>query len=302
MPKRNDTPRARRFLPQMSWLIAFDAVARRGSVTEAAEELALTQGAVSRQIQKLEERIGAPLFRRERKRLRLTRAGAEYAAELRPALARIGAATLKLRSNPEGGALELSILPAFGTYWLAPKLPAFLSAHPGVTLNLSTRTRPFDFDTERFHAAIHFGREDWPGTESLRLMEEEVMPVAAPEMMAPVTSPEGLARLPLLHLESRPRAWARWFRAQGVAAEGAPGGMGFDQFATMARAAAFGAGVALLPRFLAEAELAAGRLATLAGTATTSIGAYYLVWPRGGGDYPPLAAFREWISARCAAA
>jgi DNA-binding transcriptional LysR family regulator len=285
----------RRFLPPTGWLSAFEAVARRGSVTEAASELNLTQGAVSRQIQKLEEQLEQKLFLRDRKRLSLTPAGETYAAEIREALTRIGNATVALRSNPDGGTLDLAILPAFGTHWLAPRLQAFLSTHPGVTVNLSTRIVPFDFTQEKFHAAIHYGRDNWPGTTALKLMEEELVPVLSPALTQGARPDAGgIATLPLLQLETRSRIWSNWFEARGITYEGAPG-MGFDQFATMHQAAVSGLGVAMLPRFMVEADLASGKLVTVEGGAIDGPGAYYLVWPETRADYPPLRVFREWL-------
>ncbi len=287
----------RRFLPSLRWIAAFEAVARRGSVTDAAAELNLSQGAVSRQLQKLEDQIGLALFVRAKKRLILTPAGQTYASEVRDGMAKIANAAIKLHANPDGGTLDLAILPAFGTHWLAPRLPGFLAANPGVTINLATRTAPFDFARERFHAAIHFGRDNWPGAEALKLMDEEIVAVVAPSLVASegIDGPADLLRVPLLHLETRPRAWPRWLEAHGVNGVGI-GGMGFDQFATMAKAAASGLGAALLPRFLAEGELARGTLVTLASARITSIGSYYLVWPTVHRAYPPLAALRKWIA------
>lgn len=287
--------RQRRFLPPLPWLTAFEAVARLGSVTGAAAELDLSQGAVSRQVQKLEAQLGVDLFQRVKKRLLLTPAGQSYAADVSKAIAAITNATIRAATNPEGGVLELSILPAFGTHWLAPRLPGFLAKHPGITLNLSTRVVPFDFANERFHAAIHFGRKDWPGTDALKLMEEDLVPVAAPGLMPGNASAADLVALPLLHLETRRKAWARWLVAQGITTTPPPG-MVFDQFATMAQAAVAGIGAALLPRYLAQADLRTGRLVTLENTRTTPVGAYYLVWPPSAATYPPLMAFREWIS------
>ena len=297
IPKRNDMSPPRRFLPSLRWIAAFEAVARRGSVTDAAAELSLSQGAVSRQLQKLEDQIGLALFIREKRRLILTPAGQTYAAQVRDGMNTIANAAIKLHANPDGGTLDLAILPAFGTQWLAPRLPNFLAANPGVTINLATRTSPFDFARERFHAAIHFGRDNWPGAEALKLMDEEIVAVVAPSLVASacVDGPADLLRVPLLHLETRPRAWARWFEAHGVSGVGM-GGMGFDQFATMAKAAAAGLGAALLPGFLAEGEVARGTLVTLASARVTSIGSYYLVWPTVHRRYPPLNALRKWIA------
>jgi DNA-binding transcriptional LysR family regulator len=287
----------RRFLPPLKWIAAFEAVARHGSVTDAAAELNLTQGAVSRQLQKLESQIGLKLFARDKRRLVLTPTGAAYAAEVADGMAQIANAAMKLHANPEGGTLELAILPAFGTHWLAPRLPQFLGDNPGVTINLSTRTAPFDFARERFHAAIHFGRNDWPGTDALLLMDEEIVPVFSESLAHDhqIERPQDLLKVPLLHLQTRPRAWTRWFAAQGEEDTGVAG-MGFDQFATMAKAAAAGLGAALLPTSLAATELDRGTLRSLSSAKVTSIGSYYLVWPRVHADYPPLVAMRNWIA------
>ncbi len=287
----------RRFLPPVPWLAAFEAVERLGSVTRAARELDLTQSAVSRQVLKLEQQLGVALFARQNKRLIATPAGRAYARDIRTALRRITDATLRASTNPAGGTLELAILPAFGTHWLAPRLPDFLARHPGVTLNLATRTRPFDFTTEPFHAAIHFGRDNWPGTQALKLMDEALLPVFAPSLCAAGAgaTPAEIARLPLLHLTSRRRAWARWFAACGITAAPAAGVV-FDQFATMQQAALAGLGAAMLPEWLVHNDLEQGRLITPAGAPAARIGAYFLVWPDFAADHPPLGAFREWIS------
>lgn len=287
----------RRFLPPLPWLSAFEAVARLGSVTQAATELDLTQGAVSRQVQKLEDRLGQRLFTRDRQRLTLTPAGAAYAKELRGALATIASATLSLASNPHGGLLNLAILPAFGTYWLAPRLPGFMAAHPGVTVNLATRTHPFDFAREEFHAAIHFGQRDWPGAGFLKLMEEENVAVASPSLLATrrVALPADVAALPRLQIESRKGAWRRWFMAHGLGTEDRVA-VQFDQFATMIEAAKQGLGAALVPRFLIGAELASGALVALPQSEAGRFGSYYLVWPDAGADYPPLVALRDWLA------
>lgn len=286
---------SRRFLPPLPWLSAFESVARLGSVTEAAAELDLTQGAVSRQLQKLEELLELKLFQREKRRLVVTPAGRAYAIAVQAAISGIANATLALKSNPDGGLLDLAILPAFGTHWLAPRLPEFLAEHPGVTINLATRIVPFEFPQERFHAAIHFGTDNWSGTNSLKLMEEEMLPVVSPKLCsASDLTPARLAQVPLLQLETRAGGWQLWFERQGLASVHSPG-IAFDQFATMLKATIFGAGAALMPRYLVEKELADGSLVTLEDAGLTGIGAYYLVWPTRLEDHPPVVAFRHWI-------
>ncbi|WP_246058891.1 LysR substrate-binding domain-containing protein [Shimia litoralis] len=290
---------SRRFAPPTSWLLAFETVARRGSVTDAAHELDLTQGAVSRQIQKLEGQVGVALFQREGKRLVLTPQGALYVSEIRTAITQIMNATIALKTNPEGGVLNLAILPAFGAHWLAPRLPDFLRCNPGVTLNLTTRTAPFDFATDTLHAAIHFGAHDWPDTHALPLWKEDLVLVVAPSVLAgapPVIA--SLADIPRLELETRPKAWAQW----GAAHQGAQFGdtmMVLDQFATMSTAAQSGLGAALMPYYLVQGDIAAGRLVTMSDARRISVGAYYLVWPKGADTYPALTALRGWLSECC---
>jgi LysR family glycine cleavage system transcriptional activator len=296
MTKGNEMAIARRFLPSMSLLRAFEAAARHQSITAAAEELNLTQGAVSRQIRALEELLGSDLFLRERQTIRLTLAGETYAREVREALRRIYSATLSFRANPMGGSLNLAILPTFGTRWLAPRLPGFLRDNPGITINLTTRLAPFDFSLEQADAAIHFGTSDWPGAELAFLMSETVVPACNHSLLKEYKfeKPSDLLRAPLLHLVSRPDAWERWFMMYGALAEPLHG-MLFDQFATAAQAATSGLGLALLPEFLIQDELARGDLVKALNLPMQSTEQYYLAWPTNRSTYPPLVAFREWI-------
>ena len=293
---------SRRYLPSMPSLLALEAVARLGTTSAAAEELNLTQGAISRQLQVLEGQLGVQLLLRERQRLRLTPAAQDYVREVRRALQSLSQASLKLRANPMGGSLNLAILPAFGMHWLAPRLADFAAAHPEVTVNLSTRLAPFDFANTSFDAAIHYGRQDWAGVEYLPLMEEEVLAVAAPSLVPkPLARAQDVLALPLLQLESRTGDWGRWLAHHGQAGQ-RPAGMLFDQFATMTQAALHGLGVALLPRFLIGRELAEGRLLPVYGGPVRALGSYFLVWPRDIPARAPLLSFRAWIATQIAAA
>lgn len=291
----------RRFLPSLSLLAAFESVCRTGSTLSAARDLDLTQGAVSRLIQNLEAQLGVALFLREGRRLRPTEAALAYSRDVKKAMDLISRGSMRVRSNAGGGTLSLSILPTFGTRWLAPRLPRFLAAHPGITLNLGTRLRPFDFEEEGFDAAIHFGGENWPNAGFLKLFDERLIACCSPDFLAanPVTSANSLLTLPLLQLETRPGAWSAWFRQHGIEGQ-APYGMLFDQFAPMIQSAISGLGVALLPEFLAASELADRRLVTAWGEPVPGDGSYYLVWPRISEWYPPLQAFRDWLAAEAA--
>ncbi len=286
-----------RRLPQTSLLETFEAAAKRNSFTLAAVDLNMTQGAVSRQIRALEELLGVELFIRRRQRVVLSPAGAAYLDEISKALSIIRMASMALQVNPEGGVLNLGILPTFGTRWLAPRLPEFLQQYPGITVNLTTRLRPFDFAGDTLDAAIHFGAEDWPGTQTLRLFDETVVPASSPDFLASlqIGSVEDIADIPLLHLATRPDAWKTWFAINGLDIE-VVRGTTFDQFATMAQAAAHGLGLALLPEFLIEEELKSGTLAPAWDRANRSIGSYSLIWPVTRKSHPPLVKFRQWLS------
>lgn len=287
----------RRFLPSIASLRALEALDRLGSASAVAGELSLTQSAVSRQLQTLERQMGCSLILRENKRLRLTPTAQEYAAEIRQALSQIANASLRLQVAPLGGTLNLAILPAFGMRWLMPRLPDFARLHPNVTINMSTRLEPFNFAREPFDAALHFGNANWPGADHVLLRHEQVLPVCAPKFaIARDVTPYDIQSLPLLHIQTRPRAWQDWFERQGVTPTGPLSGTMYDQYATITQAALHGLGVALMPDYLVEQDLATGRLIALHHTPTEAKGAYYLVWPQSRSDDPSLQHFRTWLS------
>ncbi|WP_164923919.1 LysR family transcriptional regulator [Sinorhizobium fredii] len=290
--------RPRRFLPSISLLSAFEAVLRTGSISAAAREVNLTQSTVSRLVQSLEEQLGRPLFERHRQRLIPTEAAQAYGRDVTRALDLIQRGSMEFSANPGGGALSLAILPAFGTRWLAPRLGRFLTKNPGVTINLATRLKRFNFAAEGFDAAIHFGTDDWRDAGHMMLFEERLTACISPALLAehPVRSVNDMAGLPLLQLETRSNAWATWFAAQDAEAPSVTG-MLLDQFATMTQAAISGLGVALLPDYLADIEIEEKRLVPLLKRAIPGSGAYWLVWPRSRAKYPPLEAFRSWLAA-----
>lgn len=294
--------RPRRFLPNLSLLMAFDAVMRAGSVTGAAQDLGLTQSTISRLLQSLEAQLGQQLFTRYRKRLIPTEAARRYFRDISGALDTIQRASMSLIANPDGGTLDLAVLPTFATRWLAPRLPEFLSENPGISVNLSTRFRKFTLDTEPFDAVIYFGDDDWPGAEHLKLFGERWTACAAPEFLAshPIAQSDDLAGCVLLQLETRPDAWTDWFAGQGAASPDGISGMMMDQFSMMMQAAISGLGVALLPDYLAQIEISQGRLRPILRQAVPGSGAYWMAWPQRKTDLKPLSAFRTWIARRMA--
>ncbi|MFC0158413.1 LysR family transcriptional regulator [Mameliella alba] len=287
----------KRFLPPMTALRALESFERTGNVTETGHEIGVSQSAVSRQLKVLEDYLGTSLFLRDRKSITLTPAARDYCTQIRSALDKIGTASLRLKANPGGGQLNIAMLPAFGVRWLAPRLPDFVAQHPEVTVNLSTRLRPFDFATEPFHGAVHFGERDWADVCYLELMREYVVPVASPKRAAARKGDalSDLFQLPLLHLDTRPDAWEKWARLLGHPLQ-SPVGMLFDQFASMIQAALHDMGAALVPTFLIERELEEGRLIALWPESSVSIGTYYFVWPKDDIDYHPRNMFVDWLS------
>lgn len=286
----------RRLLPSTSALAAFDAVARLGSFSTAAQELSLTQGAISRQIANLEAQLSTVLFVREGRGASLTETGRSYHAAIASALAAIRSASLDAMTRRHADTLTLAIPPTFGTRWLMPRIRGFVEKNPGITLNFATRIRPFDFAAENIDAAIYVGESVWPGADMVMLMGETVVPVCSPGFQAlhRPASPADLKGLPLLHLKSRPSAWKRWFEDCGEAG-GNTDGMTFEQFVTIAQACVAGLGVALLPVFLAATELQSGQLVVAVHRPTTSGAGYYLVHPKGQGARGPLATFKRWL-------
>ncbi|QFT60882.1 Glycine cleavage system transcriptional activator (plasmid) [Sulfitobacter sp. THAF37] len=289
-------PHPKRFLPPMTALRALESFERTGNVTQTGLELGVSQSAVSRQLKVLEDYLDTPLFTRDKKSITLTSAARDYCTQVRAALEQIGTASLRLKANPRGGQLNIAMLPAFGVRWLAPKLPDFLARHPEVTVNLSTRLKPFDFANEPFHGAIHFGQKDWTDVAYHELMREYVVPVASPKVAASLRSNSlsDIFALPLLHLDTRPDAWERWAQALGQEIH-YPVGMLFDQFASMVQAAIHGMGAALLPTYLVENELEDGRLVALWSESKASIGTYYFVWPKDEAKYQPREFFLDWL-------
>jgi LysR family glycine cleavage system transcriptional activator len=287
----------RRLIPSTSMLMAFDAAARTGSFTAAARELHLTQGAVSRQVGALESQLGVELFERIKKTVKLTEAGKIYAGDIHEALQTIRNASISAMSSSLSAVLNLAILPTIGTRWLMPRLPLFLKDHPDVTVNFVTKLAPFDFQSEDLHSAIHYGLPNWPDTSSMFLMGEEAVPVCSRSFLEqhPISKPEDMADATLLHLATRPGAWANWLTSNGEAAPEELG-MHFENFLIVTQAAIAGLGAALLPKFLIQSEIDRGELEVIFDLPLESEEGYYLVTPIDKSDYAPVVAFREWLT------
>jgi len=284
-------------VPSFAALRAFECAARHGSFTLAAEELHLTQSAVSRQVKDLEGLLGFSLFRRNGRRVALTDAGAGFANDLAIDLERLKqTVTRAVTAGNAKSTLRIAALSTFASRWLIPRLPDFQDRHPDIEISLATRLRPFSFDEERFDLAIHHGSDDWPDTQMSRLCGEEILAVAAPSFCAThnLDSPEQIAAAPILHLETRPRQWSDWFTLQGHETPVMPRGKIYDQFQMIITAATVGLGAALLPRYLIEEELSRKQLIPLGGIPMITENAYWLVTPAGVGS-PVAHVFSRWI-------
>ncbi len=286
----------RRRLPKLGGLQAFEATARLGSVSRAAIELSLTQGAVSRQLLALEAQLGVRLFVRSKKRLVLTEAGAAYLDDVRGGLGVLGDATDALMSRQgRGGSLRLATLPTFGAKWLVPRLPRFCESHPHIRLDLITRLAPFDFSIEQLDGAIHFGGRDWAGAITEHLAQEEMSVVAAPRLASRCSEPADVLHLPLLQITSRAFSWRAWLSAVGLADAALTPFLQVETFAMGIEAVLTGLCAGILPTFFVAAEIAAGALVTV-GPTVVSESAYYFVYPERKRDYYPLREFSQWIS------
>ncbi|WP_180683718.1 LysR substrate-binding domain-containing protein [Tepidicella baoligensis] len=295
----------RRKLPSTQALNCFEAAARHQSFTRAAQELNLTQGAVSRQVAVLEDFLGVPLFRRTQHGMVLTPAGADYARHVSQRLDALERDAVELMGRRgQGDSLTLAAVPTFATRWLIPRLHRLAAEQPDLLVHFETRTRPFLFTDTGIDAAIWAGTaqqlQQWAGTQATHLMDEDVLPVCSPRLLTggQEVEPHVLAQMPLLQQATRPEAWRQWFDAQGVDAPRAMAGPRYELFSMQAAAAMSGLGVALMPTLLVQDELASGALVVACARPLKAQRAYYLVQPQVG-ERPALAVFREWVVREC---
>ena len=292
----------RRRLPPLNALRAFEAAARHLNFSRAADELSVTPGAVSQQIQNLEDYVGAALFKRTSKGLLLTDAAQTALPALREAFDRLAEASSLLTAAVDGRRLTLTAPPSFAAKWLVPRLGAFEQAHPQVDVWLSAAIELVDLTAGEVDVAIRYGSGRYPGLEVRRLMSETVIPVISPELNEanPLSSPEDLANHILLHdgspdLDDSCPDWPMWLAARGNKSIDGTRGPRFNQSSLVIEAAVNGRGVALAKRTLAQADLEAGRLIAPLQIATQVDFAYYLVHPKAKGRLPQVKAFTSWL-------
>ncbi|MGE8571878.1 MAG: LysR substrate-binding domain-containing protein [Acinetobacter amyesii] len=302
----------RRNIPSLQSLICFESAAKHASYTHASQELFITQSAVSRQIQQLEEYLGVTLFSRTRHGVDLTEAGKQYAKSIKPFLQGIEKSTSDIMTHKGlGGTLKLGVVPTFATRWLLPKLSKLNAQHPEITVHLETSTKPFLFNENVFDAAIFAGTqqqiEHWPGIQAHYLMDEEVVPVCSPKLIennfphAEMTddhsfnlSDEELLRLPLLQQTTRPSIWQEWFQAHQIQHPKPFDGQRHELFSMLSVAASHGMGMALIPQMLIEAELRKKELVIASNKKLHGSRKYYLVHSSQDSS-PQIQKFVDWV-------
>jgi LysR family glycine cleavage system transcriptional activator len=285
-----------RRLPQLNALKAFEAAARHESFTRAAEELCVTQGAVSHQVKALEAELGLKLFNRERQRLTITEAGREYLAVVRDALDRIAMGTERLVKRQSSGVLTVSTSPDFAAKWLVHRLGRFAEAHPGIDLRVSATLHHVDFAREDVDIAVRHGDGQWPGLHATRLCSEYLFAVCSPKFIADLARPGDVLKFPLLHLDES-KAWSTWLEAAGVTGVEAVHGPTLNRASMLIDAAVDGHGIALARTTLAAWDLINKRLVRPFAVDLPLSKSYWIVCPKATASLPKLIAFRDWLVA-----
>ena len=288
-------------LPSLNGLRAFEAAARHMSFTRAADELNVTQTAISHQIRRLEEQLGIPLFVRHNRALALTREAQDYLPSVRSAFEDLRRATDRLRRPENGGLLTVSTTASLATKWLVSRVAAFQDANPGIEIRITTSAHLVDFQREAVDMAVRYGRGAWPGLRADWLMAEDIFPVCSPALAGAagkLRRPSDLAHHTLLHTTVSREDWQLWLTAAGLPVSIAKRrGLMFDQGFMAVQAAMEGLGVALGRTHLVEADIAAGRLVAPFDMVLPENAGYYVVTPEAAADAPKIARFRDWLIA-----
>src|SRR5712672_3302526 len=290
-----------RQLPPLNALRAFEAAARSESFTRAAEELCVTQGAVSHQVKALEATLGIKLFNRERQRLVITDAGREYLAVVRDALDRIAVGTERLVQRQSSGVLTVSTSPDFAAKWLVNRLGRFAEAHPDIDLRVSATMHHVDFAREEVDLAVRHGDGDWPGLHVERLSAEQLFAVCSPKLLGGrrLAKAADVLQFPLLHLDTQ-GAWSRWLDAAGLGDADVSHGPVLNRASILIDAAVDGQGVALARTTLAAWDLLNGRLVRPFDVTLRLSKTYWIVCSEATAMLPKVKSARGWLIAEAA--
>ena len=286
-----------RRLPPLNALRAFEAAARHLSFTRSADELFVTQAAISHQIKSLEDFLSMKLFLRKNRSLLLTEEGQSYYLELKDIFHSLQEATERLLASGAKGAITVAMPPSFATQWLVPRISQFSARHP----EIDVRIKAVDFDdgflVDNVDVAIYYGRGKWSGLQADKLHTEYLTPVCSPLVFAgdkPLDELDDLRNHRLLHDSSRD-AWKTWIRHFNVIGVNVEQGPIFSHTMMVLQAAALGQGIALANSVLAGPEIASGRLVCPFEERLVSKSSYYLVCHQSQAELGKIATFRRWL-------
>ncbi|WP_085611801.1 MULTISPECIES: transcriptional regulator GcvA [unclassified Pseudomonas] len=288
-------------LPSLNGLRAFECAARHMSFTRAAEELNVTQTAISHQIRRLEDELGVRLFMRLKDGLALTEEGNAYLPGIRSAFLELRYSTEKLLESSNNSVLTISTLVSVASKWLLPRLPSFREAHPQIDVRISASTEWVDFRKGGIDAAIRYGDGNWPGLRADWLMSDEIFPVCSPRLLTgdkPLNTSVDLAHHPLLQVSGvTANDWNDWLHAAGQPPLTAKGPrLTFDLAMMAVQAAIDGQGVCIGRSTYVDDDLRAGRLVAPFDLRLKSASGFYLVTPHDQAESKKIVAFRGWLS------
>lgn len=289
-------------------LVVFEAAARNGSFTRAAQELNVQQPAVSAAIRQLEDSLGVQLFQRSHRRITLTNAGNRLFADVTRAFEHLAQSAASISQASGSDHVTLSASSAFNNYWLLPRLRSFQQQHPDIDLRLQSSDREPDLSVETISLAVRRGKGQWPDCDGAEIATEAIYPVAAPRVMAQAADLRSVRELTgqrLIHLEEPVRErpdWIQWFAALGVAEKPPSGGLRLNDYALVLQAAIAGEGVCLGWHHIVAPLIAQGMLAARPEWTWDTGNAFYLVWPKTRALTPRARIVRDWIVDRSQAA
>lgn len=292
----------RTLLPSASNLIVFEAAGRHGNFTRAAQELAMTQAAVSYAIRALETQMGVTLFRRQHRAVVLTEAGQRFHADVTLGLSHIRKSAEDLRARAKEAHVTLAASTAFASLWMLPRLSKLREDLPEIDLRIQTSDRDLDLENEPVPLGIRGGHPDaWPAYHTAPIAPEVICAVASPLYLDRFGVPESVAHLTrhrLIHLEEpfrRAADWAAWFASAGINAATANRGLAINDYVLVIQAAMEGQGIALGWDHLIRRTVRSGLLARVTGHALVTGDAFYVIWPKSRALSAHAAMVRDWL-------
>jgi LysR family transcriptional regulator, glycine cleavage system transcriptional activator len=288
-------------IPPLNPLRTFEVAARLCSLTLAAEELNVSQVAVSRQVKTLEDYFGVTLFRRMHRGVELTEEGRQLFEGVTGAFQHIANASRRISRRGRRDILAIQSYTTFSQRWLIPRLTNFHDTFPRIEVRLSSSIQPVDFETQNLDAAIRAGKGNWPDLHSEKLLDIELIPICSPDYQREhrLTSPNDLSRVRLLHSMARPTDWAAWLKRAGANVDPEPG-IRFESSALAYEAASMDSGVAIAVKILVQRQLANGSLVSPFAETCYSGEGYFLTWPKNIAPTQTLIKFLGWIREKIA--